>query len=168
MKNFKIKAWLLIQDGIKSEQHNPDRKVPIKTRLDIDITMNLDKTRIKQVFRNIISNCIKFTESGEITIQANLLKDEKVLKLFFSDTGPEIPNEILPNIFNKFVTEGMNKSTGFGLGLYISKKIIDAHNGNILAYNHKGYPVFEITLPIMTLNHKNKISNNIELEKITK
>jgi len=38
----------------------------------------------------------------------------------------------------------------------------------MLAYNHKGYPVFEITLPIMTLNHKNKISNNIELEKITK
>jgi len=60
------------------------------------------------------------------------------------------------------------ESSGFGLGLYISKKIIDAHNGNILAYNHKGYPVFEITLPIMTLNHKNKISNNIELEKITK
>jgi len=164
----KININDIIQDVVESEQHNPDRKVPIKIRLDTDITMNLDKTRIRQVFRNIISNCIKFTESGEITIQANLLKDEKVLKLFFSDTGPEIPNDVLPNIFNKFVTEGMNKSTGFGLGLYISKKIIDAHNGNISAYNNKGCPVFEITLPIMTFNHKKKSSNNIELEKIIK
>lgn len=164
----KININDIIQDVVESEQHNPDRKVPIKTRLDIDITMNLDKTRIRQVFRNIISNCIKFTESGEITIQVNLLKDEKVLKLFFSDTGPEIPNEILPNIFNKFVTEGMNKSTGFGLGLYISKKIIDAHNGSILAYNNKGCPVFEITLPIMAFNHKNKISKDTKLEKIIK
>jgi len=164
----KVNINEIIQDVVNSEQHNPDRKVPIKTRLDVDIIMNLDKTRIRQVFRNIVSNCIKFTESGEITIQSNLLKDEKVLKLFFSDTGPEIPKEILHNIFNKFVTEGMNKSTGFGLGLYISKKIIDAHNGNILAYNDKGYPVFEITLPIMILNHKKKKSNQIEFEKIIK
>ena len=62
----------------------------------------------------------------------------------------------------------MNKSIGFGLGLYISKKIIDAHNGSILAYNHKGYPVFEITLPIMIINHKKKISNQTEFEKIIK
>jgi len=164
----KININDIIQDVVSSEQHNPDRKVPIKTRLDMDIIMNLDKTRIRQVFRNIISNCIKFTESGEITIQANLLKDEKVLKLFFSDTGPEIPNEILPNIFNKFVTEGMSKTTGFGLGLYISKKIIDAHNGNISAYNHKGCPVFEISLPVMTSSHKKNLSNDNELEKIIK
>lgn len=164
----KVNINEIIQDVVNSEQHNPDRKVPIKTRLDVDIIMNLDKTRIRQVFRNIVSNCIKFTESGEITIQSNLLKDEKVLKLFFSDTGPEIPKEILPNIFNKFITEGMNKSTGFGLGLYISKKIIDAHNGSILAYNDKGYPIFEITLPIMILNHKKKKSNQIEFEKIIK
>ena len=164
----KVNINEIIQDVVNSEQHNPDRKVPIKTRLDVDIIMNLDKTRIRQVFRNIVSNCIKFTESGEITIQSNLLKDEKMLKLFFSDTGPEIPKEILPNIFNKFVTEGMNKSTGFGLGLYISKKIIDAHNGSILAYNDKEYPVFEITLPIMILNHEKKKTNQIEFEKIIK
>jgi len=158
----------IIQQVVSSEEHNPDRKVPIKTRLDADIILNLDKTRIKQVFRNIVSNCIKFTEAGEITIQTNLLKEEKVIKLFFSDTGPEIPNEILPNIFNKFVTEGMNKSTGFGLGLYISKKIIDAHNGQIVAYNHKGNPVFEITLPILIQSLKkntekqNKLENTIQ------
>lgn len=164
----KININDIIHDVVNSEQHNPDRRVPIRTRLDVGIIMNLDKTRIRQVFRNIVSNCIKFTESGEITIQANLLKDEKVLKLFFSDTGPEIPKDILPNIFNKFVTEGMNKSIGFGLGLYISKKIIDAHNGSILAYNHKGYPVFEITLPIMIINYKKKISNQTEITKTIK
>lgn len=155
----------IIQESVDSEQYNPDRKVPIKTRLDVDIIMNLDKPRIKQVFRNILNNCIKFTESGEIMIQTNLLKNEKVLKIFFSDTGPEIPKEILPKIFNKFVTEEINKASGSGLGLYISKKIIDAHNGKISAYNHNGCPVFEITLPIMTFNLNQKIHEQSKLEK---
>jgi len=130
--------------------------------------INLDKTRIKQVFRNILDNCIKFTESGEIKIQTNLLKDEKILKLFFSDTGPEIPKEVLPKIFKKFVTKGNNNITSFGLGLYISKKIVDAHNGKILAYNYNGHPVFEIVLPVVTFDLNWKTFDPHNLEKTVK
>lgn len=158
----------IIQEVVDSEHFNPDRKVPIKTRLDVDIMINLDKTRIKQVFRNILDNCIKFTESGEIMIQTNLLKDEKILKLSFSDTGPEIPKDVLPKIFKKFVTKGDNNVTGFGLGLYISKKIIDAHNGKISAHNHNGYPVFEITLPVVTFDINWKTNGVPNLEKTVK
>jgi len=158
----------IIQEVVDSEKFNPDRKVPIKTRLDVDIMIDLDKTRIKQVFRNILDNCIKFTKSGEIRIQTNLLKDEKILKLSFTDTGPEIPNEVLPKIFNKFVTKANNTITGFGLGLYISKKIIDAHNGKISAHNHNGYPIFEITLPVITFDLNWKINNTSKLEKTIK
>ena len=158
----------LIQEVVDSEHFNPDRKVPIKTRLDVDIMINLDKTRIKQVFRNILDNCIKFTESGEIKIQTNLLKDEKTLKLSFSDTGPEIPDEILPKIFKKFVTEGNNNVSGFGLGLYISKKIVDAHNGKISAYNYNGHPIFEITLPIVAFELNWEVSDPSNLEKTIK
>jgi len=158
----------IIQEVVDSEHFNPDRKVPIKTRLDVDITINVDKTRIKQVFRNILDNCIKFTESGEIMIQTNLLKDEKTLKLSFSDTGPEIPKEILPKIFKKFVTKGNNNITGFGLGLYISKKIVDAHNGKISARNYNGHPIFEITLPVVTFDLNWKTHDPPNLEKTVK
>jgi len=158
----------IIQEVVDSENFNPNRKVPIKTRLDVDIMINLDKTRIKQVFRNILDNCTKFTESGEIKIQTNLLKDEKILKLSFSDTGPEIPKEVLPKIFKKFVTKGNGQVTGFGLGLYISKKIIDAHNGKISAYNHNGQPVFEIILPIVTFDLNLNTDHSQSLEKTVK
>ncbi|WP_255465245.1 HAMP domain-containing sensor histidine kinase [Nitrosopumilus sp. b3] len=154
----------IISEVLDSEHFNPDRKVPIKTRLDLDVMINLDKTRIKQVLRNIIDNCIKFTETGDITIQTNLLKDKKTLKLFISDSGPEIPNDVLPKIFKKFVTKGNYKISGFGLGLYISKKIIDAHNGKISAYNKNGHPVFEIALPIVDfdLTWKDSVVDDIE------
>lgn len=154
----------LISEVLDSEHFNPDRKVPIITRLDVDVVMNLDRTRIKQVLRNILDNCIKFTETGTITIQTNLLKDKKTLKLLITDSGPEIPHDVLPKIFKKFVTKGNYKVSGFGLGLYISKNIVDAHKGKISAYNKNGHPVFEISLPIISfdLNWKDSGSSNLE------
>ncbi|MFQ5497058.1 MAG: sensor histidine kinase [Nitrosopumilus sp.] len=154
----------LISEVVDSERFNPDRKVPIKTRFDVDIIANSDKTRLKQVFRNILDNCIKFTESGDISIQTNLLKDKKTLKIFITDSGPEIPKDVLPKIFKKFVTKGNYKISGFGLGLYISKKIIFAHGGKISAYNKNGHPVFEISLPVVSFDlvWSNSESSNIE------
>ena len=142
----------IILEVVSSQKFNPERKVPIKTRLDVDIMINLDKTRLKQVFRNILDNCIKFTKTGEITVQTNLLKDKKSLKISITDTGPEIPNDVLSTIFKKYGTKAENNIEGFGIGLYISKKIVDAHNGSISAHNFNGKPVFEIILPIISFN----------------
>jgi len=158
----------LISEVVDSERFNPDRKVPIKTRFDVDIIVNSDKTRLKQVFRNILDNCIKFTESGDISIQTNLLKDKKTLKIFITDSGPEIPKDVLPKIFKKFVTKGSYKISGFGLGLYISKKIIFAHGGIISAYNKNGHPVFEISLPIVPFDLVWGNSETLDLEKTIK
>jgi len=154
----------IILEVVSSQKFNPERKVPIKTRLDVDIVINLDKTRLKQVFRNILDNCIKFTKTGEITVQTNLLKDKKTLKISITDTGPEIPNDVLATIFKKYGTKDENNIEGFGIGLYISKKIVDAHNGRISAHNFEGKPVFEIILPIITfdLNWEKPDSSNIE------
>ncbi|QLH07962.1 sensor histidine kinase [Nitrosopumilus ureiphilus] len=154
----------IIQEVVNSENFNPEKKVPIKTKLDVDVVLSLDKTRIKQVFRNIIDNCIKFTESGEIKIHTHLLKEEKSLKIFCTDSGPEIPKEILPRIFKKFVTHGNGNISSVGLGLYISKKIIDAHNGEISAYNQNKHPVFEITLPLVTFQINRKRDESSKLQ----
>ena len=145
----------VIEEVVKIEMYNPNRKVPILFSGDLNIGAHLDRTRIKQVIRNILNNCIKYTRSGEIKIKTYVLSEEKVIKIMISDSGPKIPEHILPVIFEKFSTG--DKTSGFGLGMYISKMIVEAHKGTIIAYNENNNPVFEITLPIVQLNIESKI-----------
>jgi len=95
------------------------------------ILVEADKGRITQVILNLLRNAIKFTSEGVISIDA-FRKDDKVL-VSVKDTGPGIDPEILPRLFSKFVTKS---DTGTGLGLFISKSIIDAHRGTIWAENN--------------------------------
>ena len=94
-----------------------------------------DKERITQVLCNIMSNAIKFTEEGKITVTSVLMKekDKQNVVVSVKDTGSGIDSEILPRLFTKFVTKS---DRGTGLGLYISKGIIEAHGGKIWADNN--------------------------------
>lgn len=85
-----------------------------------------DKTRIAQVIRNLIDNALKFTDSGKIEISLQDKADETIIQV--RDTGAGIDPEILPKLFQKFVK---GSAGGTGLGLFISKKIIEAHGGRI-------------------------------------
>jgi len=114
-----------------------------------DILIEADKGRINQVISNLLNNAIKFTDEGTITAAAVPKNDEIVVSV--SDTGSGIDSEILPILFTKFAT----KSTmGTGLGLFISKSIIDAHGGRIWGKNN--YPegkgaTFGFSLPLHNL-----------------
>jgi signal transduction histidine kinase len=114
-----------------------------------DILIEADKGRINQVISNLLNNAIKFTNEGTITAAAVPKNDEIVVSV--SDTGSGIDSEILPILFTKFAT----KSTmGTGLGLFISKSIIDAHGGRIWGKNN--YPegkgaTFGFSLPLHNL-----------------
>jgi signal transduction histidine kinase len=106
-----------------------------------------DKDRIIQVLSNILINSIKFTKKGGITIVVRRSNNRVFVKI--SDSGPGINKEILPRLFDKFIT---GSPSGTGLGLYICKNIIEAHGGNIWAKNNdenKG-ATFTFTLPIVT------------------
>ena len=94
-----------------------------------------DKNRLTQVISNLISNAVKFTSQGNITIKAELEKEEDDSKALVSvkDTGSGIDPEIMPMLFTKFVAKS---NAGTGLGLFISKSIIEAHGGNIWALNN--------------------------------
>ncbi|MGA7370340.1 MAG: HAMP domain-containing sensor histidine kinase [Nitrososphaeraceae archaeon] len=92
-----------------------------------------DQNRIKQVVCNLIDNAIKFTETGRITISTNIDKKHKRAIVSVEDTGKGIDSEILPKLFTKFATKS---DKGTGLGLYISKGIIEAHGGKIWAVNN--------------------------------
>ena len=92
-----------------------------------------DQNRIKQVISNLIDNAIKFTQEGEIIISAEIDNKRNQVTVKVKDTGTGIDLEILPKLFTKFVTKS---NRGTGLGLYICKGIIEAHDGRIWAENN--------------------------------
>jgi two-component system sensor histidine kinase VicK len=93
-----------------------------------------DKNRLTQVISNLLSNAVKFTKEGEITIRAEI-EDGKAL-VTVKDTGQGIDPEIMPRLFTKFAAKS---ETGTGLGLFISKSIVEAHGGKIWAKNNVDY-----------------------------
>jgi two-component system sensor histidine kinase VicK len=114
------------------------------------IFVEADKDRINQVISNLLSNAIKFTDEGTVSVTAVPNTNEIVVSI--TDTGPGIDSEILPRLFTKFATKS---KTGTGLGLFISKSIIDAHGGKIWGKNN--YPegkgaTFGFSLPLQNLN----------------
>ena len=113
-----------------------------------------DKERIYQVISNLIRNAVKFTTGDQAKIEIILekVKDNKEnewISIKIRDNGTGIDPEILPRLFSKFTTK--SEFGGTGLGLYISKQIIEAHGGTIRGYNNlngeKG-ATFEFTLPL--------------------
>jgi signal transduction histidine kinase len=118
------------------------------------IIVSIDKDRIFQVLSNLLNNALKFTKHGSVMININLDDDDennKVVKVTIQDTGIGINQELMPNLFSKFVTSSYN---GTGLGLFISKGIIEAHGGRIWAENNSNGvgASFSFSLPITPLN----------------
>ena len=116
------------------------------------LLVEADKERISEVVSNLLSNAIKFTKAGEIFVSIEKKEednnnDNNYALVTVRDTGAGVDPEILPNLFSKFITKSFE---GIGLGLYISKHIIEAHSGKILAENNidgKGAS-FSFTLPL--------------------
>ncbi len=113
-----------------------------------DVFVEADKVRINQVISNLLKNAIQFTKEGTINIAAaeNMDYNEEVL-VSIKDTGTGIDPEILPKLFTKFATKSV---TGTGLGLYISKGIVEAHGGRIWAENNPDWrgATFAFSLPL--------------------
>jgi two-component system sensor histidine kinase VicK len=107
-----------------------------------------DRVRISQVLSNLLANAIKFTEEGNIvvTVEANAEKNNSTV-VSVKDSGVGIDSEILPQLFTKFASKSFQ---GTGLGLYISKSIIDAHGGKMWAENNSNGrgATFYFSLPL--------------------
>jgi signal transduction histidine kinase len=117
---------------------------PEKITIDLpsnDVEILCDKTGMQRIFTNIILNSIQaMNDNGTISIQAFEQGDTAVIEV--KDTGPGIPGEYLPKIFDPLFT---TKNGGTGLGLSICKKIIGEHNGTIAVKNNP--TTFTITIP---------------------
>ena len=114
------------------------------------IIVEADKERIIQVISNLLGNSIQFTNQGYISLEIAANKDGKEVVISVRDTGTGINPEILTKLFSKFATRSQK---GTGLGLFISKNIIEAHGGRIWAENNvldgQG-TIFYFTLPLET------------------
>ncbi|MGI0088463.1 MAG: ATP-binding protein [Nitrosotalea sp.] len=104
-----------------------------------------DKERITQVVTNLILNALKFTDTGMVSITLAEGKEEVTVSI--KDTGQGIDREIIPHLFTKFATK---HHSGTGVGLYISKSIVEAHGGTIWGRNNSNGrgATFSFTLPI--------------------
>jgi signal transduction histidine kinase len=147
-----INEIVKVIDDVKNQIRDPYRvKISFSNPRD-PVYVEADRLRLYQVISNLLSNAIKFTRVGTISIAAyvndnNKDKEEEELTIAVRDDGTGIDPAIMSRLFTKFATRS---EMGTGLGLYISKNIIEAHGGRIWAENNidgRG-AIFRFTLPL--------------------
>ncbi|MEH1894298.1 MAG: hybrid sensor histidine kinase/response regulator [Nostoc sp.] len=134
-----------------------------KLSLNLDFTEESntvmgDRLELHRLFTNLIGNAIKFTDSGSVTIRftsqhqftSGKPNSVEYISIQIADTGPGIPSEEQATIFERF-RQGSHKSSGSGLGLYLARRIVEAHQGIILLNSELGKgSVFIVLLPTTT------------------
>ena len=122
--------------------------------LGIIFLVRADKTRLAQVISNQLSNAIKFTKKGTIRVTEEVNDGKAMVSI--KDKGQGIDPEIFPRLFSKFAAKS---ETGNGLGLFISKSIVEAHGGKIWTENNcssdgKKGAVFTFSIPLSKGEHE--------------
>jgi two-component system, OmpR family, sensor histidine kinase VicK len=157
-EHFEIKE-LILHIIINYKNNTNFEKVKFDYILDDDFTIYADRIGISRVISNLIDNSIKFSPNGGIvsiilqrkdTSITNEHEDEKggeIVIVSVKDTGIGIGSDIFPKLFTKFITKSFQ---GMGLGLFISKNIVEAHGGRIWAENNKDGKgaTFSFSLPL--------------------
>jgi signal transduction histidine kinase len=138
------------------------RQENLQISLDVrhpGIQIQADPTRLAQVFDNLISNAVKYAPGSPI--QVSLDKKDRQALIAVRDSGPGIAPEHLKNLFKRFYRAPSNNVTvrGTGLGLFICRRIIQAHGGEITAESEPGVgTVFQINLPLERTINRESIS----------
>jgi signal transduction histidine kinase len=155
----KFNLNILISEVLKDYANKQKDQLIVKIVYDFkrkeDIIVEADRDRLSQVIHNLLDNALKFTTHNNnqtifviVDKKKESEEEKKVVIVSVKDTGEGIPEKVLPKLFSKFSVS--NSTTGTGLGLYICKNIIEAHNGRIWAENNsdENGATFSFTLPI--------------------
>jgi signal transduction histidine kinase len=158
LKKEKLNLNILISEVLKDYVNKQKNQQKIEIVYDFkhkeDINIEADRDRLVQVIRNLLDNALKFTTQNQQMIFVSIDKnkegkeEEEGVIVSVKDTGEGISDKVLYKLFTKFATS--DPTTGTGLGLYICKKIIEAHGGRIWGVNNldgKG-ALFKFTLPV--------------------
>jgi signal transduction histidine kinase len=142
-------------EGVQEQQEQEEQQQLHNQSLIQDsdtIVVEADKGRITQVIDNLLGNALKFINEGTISILVESNDSEAVISI--KDNGQGIDPDILPKLFTKFASK--SEIGGTGLGLFISKSIVEAHGGKIWAENNKDTKgaTFSFSLPLANNNDK--------------
>ena len=132
LEKSNVSTKLLYEFEIEEQEQIPIRQDDFSA----DIFINADKNRIIQVLDNLLTNAIKFTKDGIVLISITWKRVENhtdTIIVRVKDTGTGIHPEVLPRLFLKFAS---SSEIGTGLGLFISKNIVEAHGGKIWGENN--------------------------------
>ncbi len=145
-----VRLDVVLRDMIQRSQL---RDMDINIELEIEnqgVMVKADPMRLGQVFDNLLNNAEKYAPGSKVVVK--LIEENGEAKLWVSDNGPGIEKEHLEKIFQRFyrVPETRMSVRGSGLGLYICRQIIIAHDGTVTAESDSGKgTIFHITLPIV-------------------
>jgi C4-dicarboxylate-specific signal transduction histidine kinase len=133
---------VLVEDYRKRFPDGQD--VAVECESTENIVVEADRERITQVISNLLDNSLKFTKNGKVVITTKKERDGKVI-VSVQDTGTGMEPEIIPRLFTKFTSKS---PSGTGLGLFISKSIVEAHGGEIWGKNNESKgATFTFTIP---------------------
>jgi signal transduction histidine kinase len=141
-----IKAALLEMEHLAAQKRQRMRS---EAPADLPVLLG-DQVLLTRVLTNLLSNAIKYTpDGGTITVYARA--DQQTVEIDVADTGPGIPAEALPHLFERFYRVPGTQGEGTGLGLSIVKSIIEKHGGSVRASSTPGRgSLFTLMLPLNT------------------
>jgi signal transduction histidine kinase len=162
-----VRLDVLIRDVVMRTRHS-NKNLQVNLKIDTPIShIQGDPRRLAQVFENLISNAVKYAPGSDVSITLN--QDKEWLTTVVSDKGPGVHAQYLPHLFERFYRspdQAMN-IRGTGLGLYICRQIIEAHQGKISIESVVGEgTTIRISLPA-ALKNKSTIKSGIERMKGT-
>ena len=124
-------------DRAENSEQSDDDKIIVRIPEGVNCHVSGNEDRLVQVFGNLISNALSFSPEGE-TVRISLKEEDGIITVYVEDSGPGIPESKIETVFERFYTERPDHEdygSHSGLGLSISKQIIDAHEGTIWAEN---------------------------------
>lgn len=130
-----------------------ERRVRVEARGEVPPVL-ADPGRVEQVLGNLLSNAIRYGDP-ESEVLVEVVREDDGASVSVTNWGPGIPPEQLPRLFARFYRaggDGEEESSGLGLGLYISKGLVEAHGGRLWAESAPGFTTFRFTLPAGALS----------------
>jgi signal transduction histidine kinase len=153
-------AWTLNREAIDLHAYLPEflqrsataidtTRIRLEVAADVP-AVNADYNRLERIILNLLTNALKYSDPGT-PVQLRAQRTDHVVEISVTDQGQGITPEDLPHIFERFYrAAGRRKAEGIGLGLYISKLLVEAHGGRIWAESAVGKgSTFSFTLPVV-------------------